>query len=71
MLANSEPFSEGLSGLDLKHGHLVLRGKSLHNFYIVSLSAILGKDHVFGLHLLVLALKRLCYLVDSLGQERV
>jgi hypothetical protein len=46
-------------------------GESLDDLDVVGLGAVLGEDDELGLHLFVLALKGLCDLVDSLGEERV
>jgi len=45
----------------------VLGSKSLDNLDVVGLSAVLGKNNIFSLNLLILALKSLSNFVDSLG----
>lgn len=78
MLADAKPLSESLSSFNLKDWDLnncrfyfVLGSESLDDLDVVSLSAVLGKDDELSLDFLVLALKSLSDLVDSLGQERV
>ena len=48
-----------------------MSGKSLDDFDVVGLSTILGEDDIFGLDLLVFALKRFSNLMDPLSKERV
>ena len=78
MLADAKPLSESLSGFNLKDWDLnkrtfyfVLGSESLDDLHIVSLSAVLGKDADLSLDFLVLALKSLSDLLDSLAQQRV
>ena len=63
LLANSDPFSEGLCLAHEQERNVVLLAKGLYKFFIIVLITVLSQHAKFGL----LGLDRLADFVDTLG----
>lgn len=71
IFTNSQILSQGFALLDLKQGDFVAGGQTLNQLNVGSIGAVLGKDYIFSLNLLILILDSLAHLMKTLSEERV